>query len=84
MSETATRWVFDLIDSTGYIGVFFLMLAETVFPPIPSEVIMPVAGLRAADGPMPPSLPLGWTDALLRLRRHLGGALAAVKRRPTE
>ena len=45
-------WVIRLIDETGYVGVFFLMLAETVFPPIPSEVIMPVAGLRAAQGPM--------------------------------
>jgi membrane protein DedA with SNARE-associated domain len=45
-------WVIDLIDKTGYVGVFFLMLAETVFPPIPSEVIMPVAGLAAARGTM--------------------------------
>jgi membrane protein DedA with SNARE-associated domain len=45
-------WVIRLIDETGYIGVFFLMLAETVFPPIPSEVIMPVAGMRAAQGPL--------------------------------
>ncbi|HWT11781.1 MAG TPA: DedA family protein [Allosphingosinicella sp.] len=45
-------WVIRLIDSTGYAGVFLLMLLETVFPPIPSEVIMPVAGLRAANGPM--------------------------------
>jgi membrane protein DedA with SNARE-associated domain len=45
-------WVIRLIDSTGYIGVFFLMLGETLFPPIPSEVIMPVAGLRAAQGPL--------------------------------
>jgi membrane protein DedA with SNARE-associated domain len=43
-------WVFRLIDQTGYVGVFFLMLAETVFPPIPSEVIMPVAGMAAAKG----------------------------------
>ena len=28
------------------------MLLETEFPPVPSEVIMPVAGLRAAAGPM--------------------------------
>jgi membrane protein DedA with SNARE-associated domain len=48
-------WVIRLIDSTGYAGIFLLMLLETVFPPIPSEVIMPVAGLRAAGGPM--SLP---------------------------
>lgn len=47
-----TDWVIRLIDATGYGGVFLLMLLETVFPPIPSEVIMPVAGLRAANGPM--------------------------------
>lgn len=47
-----TDWVFRLIDSTGYVGVFLLMFLETVFPPIPSEVIMPVAGLRAAQGPL--------------------------------
>ena len=47
-----TDWVIRLIDGTGYWGIFFLMLLETVFPPIPSEVIMPVAGVRAANGPM--------------------------------
>ena len=48
-------WVIRLIDSTGYAGIFLLMMLETVFPPVPSEVIMPVAGVRAASGPM--SLP---------------------------
>ncbi len=47
-----TDWVFRLIDATGYVGVFLLMFLETVFPPIPSEVIMPVAGMRAASGPL--------------------------------
>lgn len=47
-----TDWVFRLIDSTGYLGVALLMFLETVFPPIPSEVIMPIAGLRAAQGPL--------------------------------
>ena len=45
-------WVIRLIDQTGYIGVFFLMFLETIFPPVPSEVIMPIAGVRAANGPM--------------------------------
>ena len=45
-------WVIRLIDGTGYAGIFLLMMLETVFPPIPSEVIMPVAGVRAANGPM--------------------------------
>ena len=45
-------FVIRLINDTGYIGVFFLMLAETIFPPIPSEVIMPIAGVSAARGTM--------------------------------
>lgn len=45
-------WAVRLIDHTGYVGVFFLMLLETLFPPIPSEVIMPLAGMRAAHGSM--------------------------------
>jgi len=45
-------WVIRLIEQTGYLGVAFLMFLETIFPPIPSEVIMPVAGLQAARGEM--------------------------------
>ena len=43
-------WVIELIKQTGYVGVFLLMFLETVFPPVPSEVIMPIAGLSAARG----------------------------------
>lgn len=43
-------WVVRLIDQSGYLGIGFLMFLETVFPPIPSEVIMPVAGIAAAGG----------------------------------
>ncbi len=45
-------WVIRLIDQSGYWGVAFLMFLETVFPPVPSEVIMPIAGLSAARGQM--------------------------------
>ncbi|MBA2635227.1 MAG: DedA family protein [Sphingomonas sp.] len=44
------NWVVRLIEQSGYLGVGFLMFLETVFPPIPSEVIMPVAGVAAANG----------------------------------
>jgi len=47
-----TDWVFRLLDEAGYIGVMILMFLETVFPPIPSEVIMSLAGVRAAQGTM--------------------------------
>ena len=43
-------WVVRLIDQSGYLGVAFLMFLETIFPPIPSEVIMPVAGVAAGQG----------------------------------
>jgi membrane protein DedA with SNARE-associated domain len=45
-------WTIRLIDQTGYVGIFLLMFLETIFPPIPSEVIMPIAGVRAAQGPL--------------------------------
>jgi membrane protein DedA with SNARE-associated domain len=47
-----TDWIGDLIAKGGYFGVALLMFIETVFPPIPSEVIMPLAGIEAARGPM--------------------------------
>lgn len=37
------------MTSTGYFGIVFLMFVENVFPPIPSEFIMPLAGFMAAD-----------------------------------
>jgi len=47
-----TEWVQAMIAEGGYLGVFLLMFGETVFPPIPSEVIMSLAGLQAAKGSM--------------------------------
>ncbi|MGZ8286947.1 MAG: DedA family protein, partial [Allosphingosinicella sp.] len=43
-------WVIRFVEETGYVGIFLLMFLETVFPPIPSEVIMPLAGVQAARG----------------------------------
>ena len=43
-------WVMGLMFSTNYAGILLLMLAENVFPPIPSELIMPLAGFMVAQG----------------------------------
>ena len=43
-------WIVRLIEQSGYLGVGFLMFLETVFPPIPSEIIMSVAGVTAGQG----------------------------------
>ena len=41
-----------LIDQLGVVGVGLFTFAETVFPPIPSEVILPLAGFAAQQGSM--------------------------------
>ena len=42
----------DLIGSLGYAGLVVLMAVEHVFPPIPSEVVLPLAGFEVARGNM--------------------------------
>lgn len=43
-------WIVALVERTGYAGIALLMFLENVFPPIPSELIMPLAGFTAARG----------------------------------
>lgn len=45
-----SEWVLAIMDKFGYLGIIFAMFAENVFPPIPSEVIMPAAGFAVARG----------------------------------
>lgn len=42
--------VIEIVDSFGYLGITALIIGETVFPPIPSEVILPLAGFTASRG----------------------------------
>lgn len=60
-------WIIRLVEWAGYWGVAFLMLLETVFPPVPSEVIMTVAGVSAARGTMtlPGTILAGTAGAML-------------------
>lgn len=45
-----SEWVLGIMAKFGYFGIVFAMFAENVFPPIPSEVIMPAAGFAASKG----------------------------------
>ena len=47
-----TDFIIHLIAAGGYLGIFFLMVLENVFPPIPSEVIMGLGGIAVARGEM--------------------------------
>lgn len=44
------EWVTDVIESLGYVGVAALVALENIFPPIPSELILPLAGFLAGQG----------------------------------
>ena len=45
-----SAWVLIIMAKFGYLGIIFAMFAENVFPPIPSELIMPAAGFAVARG----------------------------------
>jgi len=45
-----TDWVVRVVDELGYLGVALLVALENLFPPIPSEVVLPFAGFVARDG----------------------------------
>lgn len=50
-------WITTWLESLGYFGVFALMVLEHLFPPIPSEVIMPLSGFISSRSP---EMSLGW------------------------
>lgn len=48
-------WITGFITEYGYGALVALMLLENLFPPIPSELIMPFAGYVAARGDLHPA-----------------------------
>ncbi|MFN3361208.1 MAG: DedA family protein [Pseudanabaenaceae cyanobacterium] len=56
-------WVVSTIERLGYVGIALLMFLENLFPPIPSEVIMPLAGFTVARGEM--TMPLAITAGVI-------------------
>lgn len=58
-----TGWVVDVVDSIGEVGVGLLIALENIFPPIPSEVILPFAGFSASRGDI--NVMLAWVAATI-------------------
>lgn len=52
-------WVADVLAASGSFGLMFLLFLENLFPPIPSEIILPLAGFLVWRGE------LGAVQALL-------------------
>ena len=43
-------WIVNLMETLGAPGVGIAILLENLFPPIPSEVVLPLAGFTVAQG----------------------------------
>lgn len=63
-------WIIGFIEQYGYLGVAALMMLENVFPPIPSELIMPFAGYVGARGTLSP-----WGVLLAGVAGSIAGTL---------
>ncbi|GAA3619294.1 hypothetical protein GCM10022419_126120 [Nonomuraea rosea] len=84
-----TDWLVGLMESLGALGAGLAIALENLFPPLPSEVILPLAGFTASRGEMDlldvlvfttlgsvvGALALYWVGALLGRERTL--AIAA-------
>jgi membrane protein DedA with SNARE-associated domain len=44
------RWVFEVVHSFGYAGVFVLILAGSLFLPVPTELTLPLFGFLVGHG----------------------------------
>lgn len=75
------EWVIEAIRSLGVLGVGLLMFLENVFPPLPSEIIMPLAGYLSTTSGMS-----FWGSVAAGTLGSLAGALLwyAVGRRVSE
>nr|WP_233552588.1 DedA family protein [Jiangella rhizosphaerae] len=51
----------DLMDTMGAVGAGIAIAAENLFPPLPSEVILPLAGFTASRGDMNLAAAIIWT-----------------------
>ena len=50
MLDGLVDWVTRIVETVGYGGVAGLVALENLFPPIPSEVVLPLAGFVAGRG----------------------------------
>ena len=50
MFDAIAEWVTGVIEALGYPGLTALVALENLFPPIPSEVILPLAGFLTGQG----------------------------------
>lgn len=48
--SNVSAWALEIINTTGYVGIFILSALESAAIPIPSEVVIPFSGFLVAGG----------------------------------
>lgn len=66
-----TDWVITIMERLGSVGAGLAVLVESIFPPIPSELVLPLAGFTASRGDLNLAAVIVWTTV-----GSLVGALA--------
>ena len=54
-------WAIQIMETLGAPGAGLAVALENLFPPIPSEVILPLAGFTASQGDMSLAAAIAWT-----------------------
>jgi membrane protein DedA with SNARE-associated domain len=60
-ADSVAQWAISLMETLGPVGAGLIVFLENVFPPIPSEVILPLAGFTASQGTFSVVEAIAWT-----------------------
>ncbi len=76
MLEPLSEWAIEVVEALGYVGVAMLVFVENIFPPIPSEVVLALAGFVASrgDATVPGMIAAATTGSLVGALLLYGGA----------
>lgn len=62
-SQNISEWVITVMERLGEVGVALLIAIENLFPPLPSEAVLPLAGFTASQGELNLMLAIVWATA---------------------
>ena len=82
ITEFIAAWGTKIVEATGYVGLVFLMAAESMILPIPAEAVMPFAGFLVAEGSMSAAAAIGFATLGSLVGSLLSYALGRFGGRP--
>lgn len=61
ITDGIAQWAIEVMEALGPVGAGLIVFLESVFPPIPSEIILPLAGFTASQGSFTVVAAIFWT-----------------------